>query len=163
MLVVGVGIGLVLQVLVLIVQNDARPQEIGVATSTATFFRSMGGSLGVAVFGAIFASRLADELASVPGAAKLSGGANIRPEQVHALAPAVRHDFLLAFVDALQPVFLVGSAITAVAFVLAWMLREVPLRKTTYETAELTVEEAAAGGTGAEAVLPKVRLEGGRA
>jgi EmrB/QacA subfamily drug resistance transporter len=163
MLVVGVGIGLVMQVLVLAVQNDAPQRNIGVATSTATFFRSMGGSLGVAVFGAIFASRLASELSSVPGAAKLSGGANIRPEQVHALAPAVRHDFLLAFVDALQPVFLVGSAITAVAFVLAWLLREVPLRKTTHATAELAVEEAAAGGTGAEAVLQRVRLEGGRA
>ena len=59
MLVVGVGIGLVMQVLVLVVQNDAPPRDIGVATSTATFFRSMGGSFGVALFGAIFASRLA--------------------------------------------------------------------------------------------------------
>ena len=64
MLVVGIGIGLVMQVLVLVVQNDAPPRDIGVATSTATFFRSMGGSLGVALFGAIFASRLTDELAA---------------------------------------------------------------------------------------------------
>ena len=119
MAVVGVGIGLVMQVLVLAVQNDAPARNIGVATSTATFFRSMGGSLGVAIFGAIFASRLASELASIPGAGGLSGGANIRPDQVHALPPAVRHDFLLAFVDALQPVFLVGAGFTAVAFVLA--------------------------------------------
>ena len=55
MLVLGVGIGLVMQVIVLVVQNDAPPRDIGVATSTATFFRSMGGSLGVALFGAIFA------------------------------------------------------------------------------------------------------------
>ena len=88
MLVVGVGIGLVMQVLVLAVQNDAPARNIGVATSTATFFRSMGGSLGVAIFGAIFASRLANELALVPGAGGLSGGANIRPDQVHALPPA---------------------------------------------------------------------------
>jgi EmrB/QacA subfamily drug resistance transporter len=136
MLVVGVGIGLVMQVLVLAVQNDAPARNIGVATSTATFFRSMGGSLGVAVFGAIFASRLSSELAGIPGASGLSGGANIRPDQVHALPPAVRHDFLLAFVDALQPVFLVGAAITAVAFLLALLLREVPLRKTTHATGE---------------------------
>jgi EmrB/QacA subfamily drug resistance transporter len=136
MLVVGVGIGLVMQVLVLAVQNDAPARNIGVATSTATFFRSMGGSLGVAIFGAIFASRLANELATVPGAEKLSGGANIRPDQVHALPPVVRHEFLLAFVDALQPVFLVGAGFTAVAFVLSLMLREVPLRKTTAATAE---------------------------
>ena len=57
MLVVGVGIGLVMQVLVLVVQNDAQPEHIGVATSTATFFRSMGGSFGVAILGAIFATR----------------------------------------------------------------------------------------------------------
>ena len=136
MLVVGLGIGLVMQVLVLAVQNDAPARNIGVATSTATFFRSMGGSLGVALFGAIFASRLGEELARIPGASGLSGGANLRPDQVHALPPVVRHDFLLAFVDALQPVFLVGAAITAIGFVLAWMLREVPLRRTTHASAE---------------------------
>ena len=148
MAIVGVGIGLVMQVLVLAVQNDAPARNIGVATSTATFFRSMGGSLGVAVFGAIFASRLATELTSIPGAAGLSGGANISPGQVHALPAGVRHDFLLAFVDALQPVFLVGAAFTAVAFVLALTLRDVPLRKTTAATAEA---EAAAGTVGASA------------
>src|SRR6478752_6709867 len=58
MVVVGVGLGLVMQVLVLVVQNDARPEDIGVATSSATFFRSMGGAFGVALFGTIFASRL---------------------------------------------------------------------------------------------------------
>src|SRR5436309_15626133 len=62
MLVVGVGIGLVMQVLVLVVQNDVRREDIGVATSTATFFRSVGGSFGVAIFGAIFASRLAAQI-----------------------------------------------------------------------------------------------------
>ena len=153
MVVVGVGIGLVMQVLVLVVQNDAPPRDIGVATSTATFFRSMGGSLGVALFGAIFASRLTDELAGVPGAARLSGGVNIRPEQVHALPAGVRHNFLLAFVDALQPVFLVGAALTAVAFLLALLLKEVPLRSTTHEASDLAVEEAAAAATGAEAII----------
>src|SRR5580765_6219731 len=66
MAIVGVGIGLVMQVLVLVVQNDAKPREIGVATSTATFFRSVGGSFGVAIFGAIFASRLADQIKQLP-------------------------------------------------------------------------------------------------
>jgi hypothetical protein len=142
-----------MQVLVLVVQNDAPARDIGVATSTATFFRSMGGSLGVALFGAIFASRLSDELAGVPGAARLTAGVNIRPDQVHALPPVVRHDFLLAFVDALQPVFLVGAALTAVAFVLAWLLKEVPLRATTHQASDLAAEEAAAGATGAEALI----------
>jgi hypothetical protein len=121
-----------MQVIVLVVQNDAPPRDIGVATSTATFFRSMGGSLGVALFGAIFASRLTGELQALPGAAaqRFSGGVNISPEQVHSLDPTLRHDFLLAFVDALQPVFIVGAAVTLIAFVLACLLKEVPLRGT---------------------------------
>jgi EmrB/QacA subfamily drug resistance transporter len=155
MLVVGVGIGLVMQVLVLVVQNDAPARNVGVATSTATFFRSMGGSLGVALFGAIFASRLADQLTALPGdaAARLSGGANIRPDQVNALPAGVRDDFLLAFVHALQPVFLVGAALTAVTFVLAWLLKEVPLRATSHAAAGLAAEGAGAGATGSEAII----------
>ena len=131
MLVVGIGIGLTMQVLVLVVQNDAEPKDIGVATSTATFFRSMGGSLGVALFGAIFAARLNSELKTLGLGDRFSGGVNISPDQVHALPPVIRFDFLHAFVDALQPVFMVGAALTAVAFGLAWLLREVPLRGTT--------------------------------
>src|SRR5439155_19206837 len=96
MLVVGVGIGLVMQVLVLVVQNDARPADIGVATSTATFFRSVGGSFGVAIFGAIFAARLTNELRDLPhnAAVRLSGGIHLNPEQVKRLPPAIRGDFL---------------------------------------------------------------------
>jgi MFS family permease len=154
MLVVGVGIGLVMQVLILVVQNDAPPRDVGVATSTATFFRSMGGSLGVALLGAIFASRLGSELTALPGsvAARLGGGVNVSPAEVHALPPQVRHEFLLAFVHALQPVFLVGAALTAVTFLLSLLLREVPLRATAYSAADLATGEAAAGGSGAEAI-----------
>ncbi len=139
MLIVGIGIGLVMQVLVLVVQNDAPARDVGVATSTATFFRSMGGSLGVALFGAIFASRLASELTALPRAAaeRLSGGISISPEEVHSLPPVVRHDFLLAFVDALQPVFLVGAGLAALTFLLALALKEVPLRATMHEPTDL--------------------------
>jgi hypothetical protein len=144
-----------MQVLVLVVQNDAPARDVGVATSTVTFARSMGGSLGVALFGAIFASRLSHELAALPGsvASRLSGGINISPDEVHALPAAVRHDFLLAFVAALQPVFLVGAGLTAVAFALSWLLREVPLRATVHGAAGLSAEEAVAGGTGSEAIV----------
>ena len=165
MLVVGVGIGLVMQVLVLAVQNCAPPQDIGVATSAATFFRSMGGSLGVALFGAIFASRLADELKTLPPqiAAQFGGGVNISPAQVHQLPPAVRDDFLNAFVHALSPTFLVGAAITLVAFGLSWMLKEVPLRSSTRRDAELASEELVAGGSGAEALMEEPALTGNTA
>jgi hypothetical protein len=142
---------------VLAVQNCAPPKDVGVATSAATFFRSMGGSLGVALFGAIFASRLADELKTLPPqiAAQFGGGVNISPAQVHSLPQETRDEFLNAFVHALSPTFLVGAALTLVAFGLAWMLKEVPLRSSTREASELAGEEAVTGATGAEAIIEK--------
>ncbi len=132
MLVVGVGIGLVMQVLVLVVQNDARAENMGVATSTATFFRSLGGSFGVAIFGAIFASRLASELEHLPAraAARLSGGIHLSPEQAKRLPPDVHADFLHAFAHSLHGVFLWGMLIAVIPFALSWLLKEVPLRTT---------------------------------
>jgi EmrB/QacA subfamily drug resistance transporter len=157
MLVVGVGIGLVMQVLVLVVQNDARPEDIGVATATATFFRSVGGSFGVAIFGAIFASRLSDQLAHLPRnvVARLGSGVHLSPEQVRHLSPAVHADFLQAFATALHGVFLWGLGIAVIPFALSWLLKEVPLRTTLNRSAELSAEQAAAGGaTPAEIVEP---------
>jgi EmrB/QacA subfamily drug resistance transporter len=154
MLVVGIGIGLVMQVIVLVVQNDARPEEIGVATSTATFFRSVGGSFGVAIFGAIFASRLTAQIRHLPATAArhLTGGVHLTPAQAKHLAPSVHADFLRAFAHALHGVFLWGMLVSVVPFVLAWLLREVPLRTTLARHVEVAVEEAAAGATGAEAI-----------
>jgi hypothetical protein len=158
MLVVGVGIGLVMQVLVLVVQNDVRPQEIGVATSTATFFRSVGGSFGVAIFGTIFASRLADQLRHLPRSVtdRLGSGVHLNPEQARHLPPAIHADFLQAFAHALHGVFLWGMAMAAVPFVLSWLLREVPLRTTIGPSAELSAEQAPAAAT------PEERLAAAR-
>lgn len=155
MLVVGVGIGLVMQVLVLVVQNDAEPRNIGVATSTATFFRSVGGSFGVAIFGTIFAGRLADELARLPQSvtSRLGSGVHLSPEQANQLPPLVHDDFLHAFAHSLHGVFLFGMALAVVPFVLSWFLREVPLRTTLERGAELTSEEAVAAATPDERVL----------
>ena len=149
MLVVGVGIGLVMQVLVLVVQNDVRPRDVGVATSTATFFRSVGGSFGVAIFGAIFATRLADQLAQFPRSvtARLGSGVHLQPEQAKHLPPLVHADFLDAFAHALHGVFLFGMALAIIPAGLAWLLKEVPLRGTLAPAAELTSEEAPAGAT----------------
>ena len=132
MAIVGIGLGLVMQVLVLIVQNDARPQEMGVVTSTATFFRSVGGSFGVALFGAIFASRLTSELTRLPPdvVARLGDVGNIDPARAKELPPEVHADFLHVFANALHGVFLWGMAIAIVPAVLAWFLKEVPLRTT---------------------------------
>jgi EmrB/QacA subfamily drug resistance transporter len=152
MLVVGVGIGLVMQVLVLVVQNDARPQDMGVATSTATFFRSVGGSFGVAIFGAIFASRLASQIERLPVgvAGRLSGGVHMTPEQARHLPPAVHEDFLNAFAHSLHGVFLWGMLLAIVPFGLAWLLKEVPLRTT---LGRAPAGEVAAGGPGTEAIV----------
>jgi EmrB/QacA subfamily drug resistance transporter len=138
MLVVGVGIGLVMQVLVIVVQNDVRPQEIGVATSTATFFRSVGGSFGVAIFGTIFATRLADQLSTLPAAvtARLGSGVHLNPAQAKQLPPAIHAAFLQAFAHSLQGVFLFGMAMAAVPFALSWFLKEVPLRTTLAQAPE---------------------------
>jgi EmrB/QacA subfamily drug resistance transporter len=171
MLVVGVGIGLVMQVLVLVVQNDVRPQDIGVATSTATFFRSVGGAFGVAIFGAIFATRLADRLKLLPHAvtARLGGGVHINPEQAKHLPPAVHEDFLNAFAHSLHGVFLFGTALAVVPFVLSWFLKEVPLRDTLSPAGELAeVEEAIGGATPTNGSPPRPTSElrsetGGRA
>ena len=153
MLVVGVGIGLVMQVLVLVVQNDVAPRDIGVATSTATFFRSVGGSFGVAIFGTIFASRLADQLARFPKSVtdRLGSGVHLQPEQAKHLPPAVHQDFLQAFAHSLHGVFLWGMAIALIPAALAWLLKEVPLR-TTLAPAELSSEQAPAGATPDERV-----------
>ncbi len=132
MLVVGVALGLVMQVLVLVVQNDVGRGDIGVATSTATFFRSVGGSFGIAIFGAIFASRLASELKKLPPSAVkgLGGGVHITPAQVKRLPPQVHAEFLHAFAHALHSVFLFGMAAAIIPFALSWLLKEVPLRTT---------------------------------
>jgi hypothetical protein len=144
-----------MQVLVLVVQNDAEPQNIGVATSTATFFRSVGGSFGVAIFGAIFASRLAHELAHLPRSvvASLGSGVHLSPEQARHLPPTVHADFLRAFDNALHGVFLWGMAIAVVPFALSWLLKEVPLRTTLDRSAEISAQQAPAGGATAEELV----------
>ena len=115
MLVVGVGLGLVMQVLILAVQNDATPGTMGVATASATFFRSIGGSFGVAIFGTIFASRLADQLRHLPASvtSHLSGGVHLDPAQAKRLPPASHEALLHAFANALHGVFLFGLGFMA--------------------------------------------------
>jgi MFS family permease len=138
MVVVGVGLGLVMQVLVLAVQNDARPEDIGVATASATFFRSMGGAFGVALFGTIFATRLSDQLAGLPRAvtAHLGSGVQLNPTQIDQLPPAIHDEVLHAFAHSLSGVFLFGTVLALVPFVLSWFLKEKPLRTSIVREAE---------------------------
>ncbi|MFD0263502.1 DHA2 family efflux MFS transporter permease subunit [Kitasatospora indigofera] len=134
-LVFGLGIGLVMQVLVLAVQNAVGYQDLGVATAGATFFRSIGASFGVSVFGAVFASglnrRLADALAGVPLPPGFSAGSiSSDPQAITELPAAVQNDIHHAYAESITRVFLFAVPVVLVAFVLSLLLREQPLRST---------------------------------
>jgi EmrB/QacA subfamily drug resistance transporter len=128
MAILGVGFGLVMQVMVLVAQNSVPSGDLGVATSSVNFFRSVGGSVGVAVFGALFNSRLAGELARALPDGTGTDARSVTPEAVEALAPAVRAEYVGAFATALTDVFLVAVPVAVVGFVLTLLLRETPLR-----------------------------------
>jgi EmrB/QacA subfamily drug resistance transporter len=127
--VLGLGLGMVMQVLVLAVQNSVDPRNMGVATSGSTLFRQIGGSIGVAVFGTIFNNRLDVELASrLPSNARLPETND--PAAIRALPPPVRAAFEQAFAVALHPVFLTAAGIALIAFALTWLIPDMPLRDT---------------------------------
>ncbi|HEX4722363.1 MAG TPA: MDR family MFS transporter [Pseudonocardiaceae bacterium] len=133
LVVVGVSLGLINPVLVLAAQNAVPASDIGVATSTNTFGRTVGSSFGVAVFGSIFSARLTSALAHGSTAAVAGGfvhsGLNISHAQIVALPPALRTAFLSGFAQALHGVFIGGVVVAVIGCALALLLREVPLRK----------------------------------
>jgi len=129
----GLGLGLVMQVLVLIVQNAVSYEDLGVATSGATFFRSIGASFGVAIFGTIFASRLGDKLTDALRGASLPAGVTpdgleSDPRGISQLPVAVRPEALHAYASSITDVFLYAAPVALVGFVLAWFLKEDKLR-----------------------------------
>ncbi|MFF0360964.1 MFS transporter [Streptomyces sp. NA02536] len=129
----GLGLGLVMQVLVLIVQNAVPYEDLGVATSGATFFRSIGASFGVAIFGTIFASRLGSELTAAFRGARLPPGVSADsleadPRGIGALPPALRPTAIDAYATAITDVFLYAVPVALLGFALAWFLKEDRLR-----------------------------------
>jgi len=154
MLVVGLGLGSTMQVLVLAVQNSVGYQDLGVATSGATLFRSIGGAVGTAILGSIFSNRLKTKLAValthlhtplVPAIAKkIEGGAD-NPAALKKLPAPVHAVYVHAFTIALSPVFLVAAGASAVAFLLSLMLEQRPLRDSV----------SAASGIGESFAVPK--------
>lgn len=130
MVVMGLGLGGVMQVLVIAVQNAVDHRDLGVATAGATFFRSIGGSFGTAVFGAIFAnvlvSRLASELHGIRIPKNL--GASVNPGLLAQLPPAIHHGVTSAYSSTIDTVFLVSVPISAAAFFLTFLLPEIRLR-----------------------------------
>jgi DNA-binding MarR family transcriptional regulator len=140
--ILGFSLGLIIQVLVIAVQNTVDFKDLGAATSGVTFFRTIGGSFGVSVFGAIFTNQLASQLSSALKGVQLPPG--FTPEAVESNS-SVQHDILHAYSLALHPVFLTSVPIALVAFVLAWFLREVPLRTAAGQTVRSSASAADLG------------------
>jgi len=134
-LIFGLGLGLVMQVLVLIVQNSVGYEDLGVATAGATFFRSIGASFGVSIFGTIFASglnrRLKDALAGLPLPAGFQPEAvTADPRVIATLPPAAQSGIYHAYSESITSVFLYAVPVTLFAFVLSLFIREEKLRST---------------------------------
>jgi hypothetical protein len=129
MLVLGLGMGMVMQVLVIAVQNAVDYADLGVATSGATLFRSIGGAVGTAALGAVFAARLTSALAGMPGLSA-SAGAGMTAESLGALPVAARTAYRAAFAVATDRVFLIASIVGFVGAVMTLLLPERPLRAT---------------------------------
>jgi MFS family permease len=125
--VLGLGLGMTMQVLILAVQNSVDPGEMGVATSGSTLFRQVGGSIGVALFGTVFTNRVHVELAE-----RLPAGALIpkviNPKGIRQLPPELHSAFADAFAAALHPVFLMAAGVSFVAFLTSWLIHDQPLR-----------------------------------
>ncbi|MDF9811700.1 EmrB/QacA subfamily drug resistance transporter [Streptomyces sp. SPB162] len=127
----GFGLGLVMQVLVLIVQNAVSYEDLGVATSGVTFFRSIGSAFGVAVFGTVFTSRLDDKLHDVftgPAQSRSAAVLEADPRAMDRLPPELRPSALHAYATSITDVFLYAAPVVLLAFALTWLLKEDRLR-----------------------------------
>ena len=131
MAVLGLGVGMVMQILVLATQNEAPIDDLGVATSTVGFFRAVGGSIGVAAFGALFASRINELLGA-------TANLNITPEAVRRLPPVARAATQAAFADSITRVFAYAVPLLLFALVLALFLKEIPLRTSSADVRRAT-------------------------
>jgi EmrB/QacA subfamily drug resistance transporter len=149
MLIVGLGLGMVMQVLVVAVQNAVDHKDLGVATSAATLFRLIGGSVGTAALGALFSSRLAMHLReNLPvGAGPAQSLNTISPKMLSALPAAARAAYAHAFTASLETVFLTATGIAVVGFGLSWLMPNRKLRDTiAMEAGKVSVEVGEGSG-----------------
>jgi len=148
----GAGLGMIMQVVVLVAQNSVDPSMVGTATSTNNYFREVGASLGVAVFGTIFTTRLTANLTDVftSSGASASDAANatatIDPQALNALPDEIRDGIVVAYADALAPVFWYLLPFIGLSFVLSLFLKQIPLS----DVAGLVARGEAIGGDEAE-------------
>jgi hypothetical protein len=153
MVVFGAGLGGNMQTIVLAMQNAVAPRDMGVATSSTTFFRQMGGTLGTAVFLSILfsnaASDIPKELAKAGVSPKAIGHSFSLNDTsgIASLPPTVKHPILVGFSSAMDVVFMVGAAVLVIAFLLALMMKEVPLRTVSGQQARAEAAQDASTDT----------------
>ncbi|OKH75561.1 MFS transporter [Mycolicibacterium goodii] len=127
--ILGTGIGLCMQVLILTVQNTSSFDDLGVATSGVTFFRTIGSSFGAAIFGSLFANFLSDRLVSAVMRSGAPPAAGESPKVLHELPADVAAPIVEAYADSLGLVFLCAAPVAALGFFVALLLKEVPLQE----------------------------------
>jgi MFS family permease len=155
MAVLGVGVGMVLPVLVLAVQNSVPLADLGAATSASTYFRQIGGSVGAAVFGTLFADRLGRRLAvRLPHSARLPNPESITPRLVRALPAPLRRGYVQAYADAMPRIFLYFVPVLVLGFLIAILLKEKPLVNQNGPADDLNP------GTGTGTRVPQARTAG---
>ena len=142
MLVLGLGLGMVMQVLIIAVQNAVDYSDLGVATSGATLFRLIGGSVGTAILGAVFASRLAANLRGAMPAGTAVQGQGMSLQALASLPPQARTAYIQAFTNAIDVIFVIAAFVAATGILLALLLPEKPLRATVAARASQVGEEA---------------------
>ncbi|MBQ1022562.1 MFS transporter [Micromonospora sp. D93] len=142
MIVLGVGMGFLMQTSMLIAQNSVEQKDLGAASGAATFFRSIGGSFGISLFGAIFANRLASSEGGRAFGGE-SGGSGLDLEKLKELPAQAREVVLGGLSDAISHVFLWAVLFTIVIPVLAWFIKEIPLRTANEAPPQATPEEDA--------------------
>src|SRR5262249_30885097 len=129
---VGLGMGFIMQNTTLITQNSAELRDMGAASGSVTLFRTVGGSLGVALFGSIYTNRLehtvGDRLGAEAAHKISSGGAHLTPAMLHTLPAPVREAFEAGVTSGLHGTVIGGAVVAFAAFIVAWFVREVPLR-----------------------------------
>jgi EmrB/QacA subfamily drug resistance transporter len=175
--IVGLGLGGNMQPIILAIQNAVSPREIGVATSSVTFFRQMGGTLGTAVFLSVLLStlpgRIADAFNSVRGTPGFQAALAAHPDQaatlqaagagnadlndtsfISRLAPVIAHPFKVGFSDSMSTVFLMGAAIMVIGFVVVLLLPEIPLADRSASQARAAEAQAEAGAAAEAAAVP---------
>jgi MFS family permease len=147
---VGIGVGMTMQNLVLTVQNTVSLRDLGAASASVTFFRSLGGTIGVSVLGAVLANRVTADLATALNARAGSATAQLPGEvsalNLQALSPAVRQVVQTVYGDATAHIFLISAAVGVVGIIAALLLKPITLRTTIdVETEEPAVSDPVAG------------------